>query len=119
MDELTGRARLTVTDRPDDAGLVAAFAGELDIAGLPEVTAPLDDLLARDPQPLRLDLTELEFLDSTGVTLLIRMANRFDPVEAVGATVPVRRVLQVLGLSDRLGLADPPGRPQPTRRDGG
>jgi len=107
MDELTGRARLSVTDRSDGAGLLAAFAGELDIAGLAQVAGPLDDLLARDRQPLRLDLSGLHFLDSTGVTVLIRLANRFDPVESVGATVPVRRVLQVLGLSGRLGLADP------------
>ena len=114
MDELTGRARLRVTDRSDGAGLLAAFAGDLDIAGLAQLAEPVADLLARDPQPLHLDLSGLDFLDSTGVTVLIRLANRFAPVESVGATVPVRRVLQVLGLSDRLGLADP----QPSRGDG-
>jgi anti-anti-sigma factor len=116
MDELNGRARLRVTER-DGGGLVAAFAGELDIASLAEVTPQLEALLACDPQPVCLDLADLDFLDSTGVTLLIRIANRFGPVESAGATEPVRRVLQVLGLADRLGLSDPRGHQDPPGRD--
>jgi anti-sigma B factor antagonist len=109
MDELNGRARLSVRERDDGAGLIAAFTGELDIASLAEVTPQLEELLARDPQPVCLDLAELDFLDSTGVTLLIRIAKRFGPIESAGATEPVRRVLQVLGLAALLGLPDSRG----------
>lgn len=97
-------ARLTVAPGPDGAGLTARLGGELDIASLPAITATLDDLLARDPQPLRLDLTDVSFLDSSAVAVLIRLANHFGRVETVHATAPVRRVIESLGLAGRLGL---------------
>jgi anti-sigma B factor antagonist len=106
MDQLSGtpRARLTVTTGPDGSGLRVGLDGELDIASLPDVAAPLDALLAREPQPVHLDLAGLQFLDSSGVTVLIRIANHFAPVTAGNATPVVARVVQVLGLADRFGL---------------
>jgi anti-sigma B factor antagonist len=106
MDELTAvpRAQLTVTTGPAGGALLVTLTGELDIASLPDVAPQLEALLARDPQPVHLDLAELEFLDSSGVAVLIRIANRFHPVTAAHATPVVRRVVQVLGLADRVGL---------------
>lgn len=96
------RARLAVAD--DDGSLRARLAGELDLASLPDIRPALDELLARNPQPLRIDLTDLAFLDSSGVAMLIRLANHFTRIETVHPTAPVRRVLAVLGLAGRLGL---------------
>jgi hypothetical protein len=70
------------------------------------VAAPLDDLLARSPQPLVMELGGLTFLDSSGVTLLVRIANHFAPVRTRSATEPVRRVIEVLGLAGRFGLEE-------------
>ena len=109
MDQLSGgpRARLAVDHRPD-GGLVIELGGELDIASLPDVTPRLDELLRRGPGPACLDLAELGFLDSSGVTMLVRLANHFQPMRTVRAGEPVRRVLEVLGLRDRLGLDEAP-----------
>lgn len=96
------RARLDVSR--EDGALVIALAGELDLASLPAVTAPLDDLLRTEPQPALLDLGGLGFLDSSGVAVLVRIANHFGRVRTRSATEPVRRVIEVLGLADRLGL---------------
>ena len=63
-------------------------------------------MLARAPQPLQLDLAELVFLDSSGVAVLVRLANHFGSVRTCSASEPVRRVIQVLGLADRLGLQE-------------
>ena len=106
MDEMTRppRARLSVAPDPDSGGLLATLGGELDLAGVSDVTGALDELLARRPQPLVLDLADLGFLDSSGVALLIRLANHFEPVRIRSAAAPVRRVIEVLGLADRLGL---------------
>jgi anti-sigma B factor antagonist len=104
MDLTDGRrAGLAVSSDPA-GGLVAELAGELDLASLPDVAAPLDELLARPPQQLLLELRELQFLDSTGITLLVRIANHFQQVRVRHATEPVRRVIEVLGLARRLGL---------------
>jgi anti-sigma B factor antagonist len=97
------RARMVVTDDPD-GGLVVTLAGELDLASLPAVAAPLDELLGRTPQPVVLDLAGLSFLDSSGVAVLVRIANHFDQVRTRAATQPVRRVIEVLGLATRFGL---------------
>ena len=107
MAELAGhrerRAQLRVTAAAD-GGLRIALAGELDIAGLPDVAADLDAALGQDPQPAEIDLAELAFMDSSGVAVLIRLANHFQPVRTRRATPAVRRVIEVLGLADRLGL---------------
>jgi anti-anti-sigma factor len=98
------RARLDVSDDPEGGGLVLDLAGELDLASLPDVAAPLDELLTRPPQQLVLELGGLTFLDSSGVTMLVRIANHFDRVRTRSATQPVRRVIEVLGLAGRFGL---------------
>jgi anti-sigma B factor antagonist len=97
------RARMDVSDAPGE-GLVVALAGELDLASLPAVAAPMDGLLGRPPQPVVLDLGDLTFLDSSGVALLVRIANHCDQVRTRAATEPVRRVIEVLGLGARFGL---------------
>lgn len=97
------RARMVVSDDPD-GGLRVTLAGELDLASLPAVAAPLDELLGRPPQPVLLDLAGLSFLDSSGVAMIVRIANHFDQVRTRSATEPVRRVIEVLGLAERFGL---------------
>lgn len=97
-------ARLTVSTAPDGAGLLVRLGGELDIAGLPGIEPALDALLLQRPQPLTLDLAELGFLDSSGLAVLIRLANHFGRVQVLHATAPVRRVIEALGLAGRLGL---------------
>jgi anti-sigma B factor antagonist len=106
MDEQIGaaRARLTLGGGADGPGLVVRLAGELDLATVAQLAAPLNDLLAREPQPVVLEIGELEFMDSSGVAVLIRIANHFEQLETRGAQPAVRRVLEVLGLSGRIGL---------------
>jgi anti-anti-sigma factor len=105
MDDVTDRprARLDVSSGPGGE-LRVELAGELDIATLPDVAGAADELLDRAPQPVVLELGELRFLDSSGVTLLVRIANHFGQVRTSSTTAPVQRVLEVLGLAGRLGL---------------
>ena len=107
MDELNNepRARLEVATDPDGgADLVVRLGGDLDLAGTNDLTTEVDALLARAPQPVLLDLADVEFCDSSGIALLIRLANHFGHVRTRAATPPVQRVIEVLGLADRLGL---------------
>jgi anti-sigma B factor antagonist len=97
------RASVDVVEAPGDA-LVVELAGELDLAALAAVDGAVAALLARPPQPVVLDLGRLTFLDSSGVTLLVRLANHFGQVRTRATTQRVRRVLEVLGLAGRLGL---------------
>jgi anti-sigma B factor antagonist len=63
-----------VTTRRDDDGATVGLSGELDLAGV----KTLDDALraARDEGgPLTIDLSELEFIDSSGLGVLVRFNN--------------------------------------------
>jgi anti-sigma B factor antagonist len=107
MDELTDqgpRARLDVVPGADGDRLLVRLGGELDLAGMVDVQPAIDRLLGMPPQPARIDVADLEFLDSTGVAMLIRLAKHFERVEVVHARPAVRRVVQVLGLETVLGL---------------
>lgn len=86
--------------------MTVALGGDLDIAGVAELERPLAAVLDAAPQPLHLDLSELAFLDSSGVSVLVRLANHFGSVRTQAATEAVRRVIEVLGLADRLGLQE-------------
>jgi anti-anti-sigma factor len=48
-----------------------AVTGELDIAGVPALEAALADLEAARPEAIVVDLTHLEFLDSSGLRCLV------------------------------------------------
>ena len=97
------RAGIDVAAAPGD-DLVVELSGELDLASLPAVVPTVDELLTRPPQPVVLDLGHLTFLDSSGVTVLVRLANHFGEVRTRSATQQVRRVIEVLGLAGRFGL---------------
>ncbi len=106
MDEVAaaGRARLDVAPAADGSPLLVRLGGELDLAGLPDVQPALERLLRLPSQPVCVDAAGLRFLDSTGVAVLVRIANHFDRVELVDTTPAVRRVVAALGLADHLGL---------------
>jgi anti-sigma B factor antagonist len=62
----------TISGRHVDADVVlVAIAGELDVETVPQATAFLADATARSPRHLVLDLSEVTFLTSSGIGLLI------------------------------------------------
>jgi anti-sigma B factor antagonist len=95
---------MTVSEPEDGGPVLVELGGELDIAGLSDVAPQVDALLELAPEAVRLDLAELRFLDSSGVAVLVRLANHVGRVTTTDAAPAVRRVLQVMGLAGRLGL---------------
>lgn len=89
-----------------------ALSGELDISSASRVEDELTTLQAQSPSLLVLDLRKLEFMDSTGLRLIVRAdeaaragGTRFVIVRGPEA---VQRVFQIVGLEDRLEMADDP-----------
>jgi anti-sigma B factor antagonist len=103
---MMGRSRLDIRRREDDRGIVLALRGELDLATGPDLERQLVDIDGAVAQGrLLIDLTGLEFMDSTGLALLVRAqrsakANAHDLSLRVG-TSQVRRVLEVAGVLGR------------------
>ncbi|HET8814324.1 MAG TPA: STAS domain-containing protein [Solirubrobacterales bacterium] len=78
--------------------------GELDLSTAPELEGPLEEVLDSGEGSLLIDLTQCEFIDSTGIALIVRAWQRLDSGENGRALVicsqndQVRRVLEITGL---------------------
>lgn len=78
--------------------------GELDLSTAPELEAPLEETLERGDGSILIDLSQCEFIDSTGIALIVRAWQRLDSGENGCALVicshneQVRRVLEITGL---------------------
>jgi len=82
--------------------------GELDVASSPELEAEL--ARTTDRELVIVDLRELEFIDSTGLGVLVKAhqhaeeaGRRFALVRGLGQ---VQRLLRLTGLSDQLPVAE-------------
>jgi anti-sigma B factor antagonist len=96
-------------DELPDGKRRVALHGELDMIGAPEVEARLGEL-ARRGVDVRLDLTGLTFMDSTGVRVLFGAAKAVDDegpnLEIVRPQGEVWRVIELTGLQRVLPFVD-------------
>src|ERR1700749_2335536 len=79
---------LSINRRDDDRGVVLALFGELDVVSAPELAQRLDEILAEPHPRVMLDLNGLDFVDSAGVSVLIKAKQA---AEAVGSTFVLSR----------------------------
>ena len=86
----------------DRGEAVVAVWGELDMSTVPELSASLAEVLDQHPHDLTLDLAGVEFIDSTGLTLLVRASKQLKEHEGTFHLThprpPIRRVLEIVGL---------------------
>ena len=91
-------------DRSEDATVVR-LTGELDLYNAPELRETLVGLAGERPARLVLDLTEVEFVDSTALGVLIEARSRMDDRKAFLLAAPgfeTRRALKISGLDQHL-----------------
>lgn len=78
--------------------------GELDLSTAPQLEGPLGEVLDSDVGSVLIDLSSCEFIDSTGIALIVRAWQRLDSGENGRLLViccqneQVRRVLEITGL---------------------
>jgi anti-sigma B factor antagonist len=91
---------------------VIAVSGELDLASSPALQEELDRVAGSDSQLLIIDLRELDFMDSTGLSILIRAHQAAEEaghrLAIVNGSRQVRRLLSLTGVADRLTIVDDP-----------
>ena len=63
---------LSINRRDEAGGVVIALSGELDVVSAPELEQCLNDVLAEPQARVTLDLSELAFVDSAGMSVLIK-----------------------------------------------
>lgn len=92
---------LTVSKERHGDALVVSIAGELDISNAPQLAAEVDGVA--DGSALVLDLTELEFVDSTGLRTLV-VAARAAPHGCAFVcpedNAPVQRLIEIFGVAE-------------------
>lgn len=108
---LTSVARELRIEQTEDArGVVLVLAGELDAASAPALQRRLNELLGQPHARVMLDLNGLRFVDSAGVSVLIKAKQA---AETQGRTLVLRRpteqverVFALVGLADWLEIED-------------
>ena len=93
-----------LVDRIDRNGesTIVYLAGELDLLVSPDLQKVLDTECERSPRRLSLDLSAVDFLDSSALRVFVhthkRLAGESARLELVGCTPAVRRLLSLTSL---------------------
>lgn len=92
-----------VVDRPGHA--TVTIVGELDMSGVDPLATRVASVLEGGVDSLTVDVTELQFADSSAIALWVRWANEVDELELRDPPPLLRRVIEAMGLHESLGLA--------------
>jgi anti-anti-sigma factor len=91
-----------------EKGTLVIVAGEIDASNTSTFASLLDDVVATAPAVLALDLSELMFIASSGLNVLIntdqRLREQKGAIVIRSASPPVMKVLDVTGLAARFSL---------------
>ena len=100
---------LTLRLSEDAFGCTLALVGELDLANAGTLADTLEQVRSSNDGPLRIDLSQLEFIDSTGIAVLVAIHRQLagsDRLSLVPSrTRAVRRVMALTGLDAELPFA--------------
>jgi anti-anti-sigma factor len=98
--------------RSENGAPLLSVRGELDLASSPVLEEELERVISAGPALVIIDLRELDFMDSTGLSVLIRAHQRAEEsghrLGIVNGSRQVRRLLSLTGVADRLMIVDDP-----------
>ena len=101
--------------RRNNGTAVVAVRGEVDLYTAPRLWETLDAAIAETPAELVIDLTDVTFLDSMGLNVLVRAHKRLKPISGSvvvrGANNQVFKVFELTKLNKVFTVE--PARPAP------
>jgi anti-anti-sigma factor len=95
----------TVHSEQDDDTLVILVEGELDLNTASQLERELETPLADSGSALLIDLSRCEFIDSTGIALIVRAWQQLDGegrFALCGVSDQVKRVFDITGLESTI-----------------
>jgi anti-sigma B factor antagonist len=98
---------LTVVMQYDGDRLIVRLAGEIDIATAPRLEAALAEATASDADEVWVDLIGVRFIDSTGISMLLRATLELTGPRRLAVICPdgpARRALELCGVGKLLAL---------------
>jgi anti-sigma B factor antagonist len=108
MQEDLRQPVVAAVERRGDA-IVVRLAGELDLYNADEARAAIGDAAEQNPERLVVDLSQVTFVDSTGLGVLVEGRTKLQNRRALLLAAPqieTRRALEVSGLDRYLGVHD-------------
>lgn len=95
--------QLTVRTEEASGLPLVHVAGELDLATAPQLSSATKAALEGSPERIVFDLSELRFMDSSGLRVLLEVANQ-TKVSVRAASEAVRRVIESTGVDAVIDL---------------
>jgi anti-anti-sigma factor len=100
--------QLSIDVRRETDRIVIRLAGELDMANAPMLQAAIEEANVDGDQMLVLDMQQLQFIDSTGLRIVLWARERCQEAEREFALTPgsqqVQRLLAVSGAGEHLRI---------------
>jgi anti-sigma B factor antagonist len=116
MESLTPRYtshpsnRLKLECATDASAVVLRVEGEIDLETAPAFDAEIRRIIEAQPERVLIDLAGVEFIDSTGLSALIRADQGAtaagQQLSLRGGSSQVRRLFELTGLLDRLNFEE-------------
>jgi anti-sigma B factor antagonist len=108
MDNLTGTDGATpnqfVGTSEGNGKWSVTVSGEVDLDCADGFKAVVEQVLEQNPREVVFDLSEVRFIDSSGLAVLVDAANRVPVVTVRSPSPAARRVIEISGLAPVLGL---------------
>jgi anti-anti-sigma factor len=95
-------AELRFDLKTDPSELLVSVSGELDITNVEALATAVGTELERRPRRLVVDLSRLQFADSSGIALWVQWSTLVDDIELREPSPLLRKVIGSMGLSRTL-----------------
>jgi anti-sigma B factor antagonist len=96
-------AEAVIDTRSDSTGApIVTVSGDLDMSNADALEATVASVAAKRPERLIFDLSDLRFMDSAGIAVLLGAAAKVNVVQLRDPSPAVRRVVELTGLGDVL-----------------
>jgi len=95
---------LSAQSTDSDGTPVLKLRGELDMLSATALRETVDGLVADHCGRVVFDLSDLQFMDSSGIAVLVFAANNIGDFELRNASPIIRRIIEVTGLTGFLRL---------------
>jgi anti-sigma B factor antagonist len=105
MDVLSSHAAFGVYSRRVGSCQMIELIGELDLGTAPLLEAAIDQMAG--PDQIKVDMSRLDFIDSTGLRLLLRASELVDGrIWLTGSSLFIGKVFEMAGVSDFFHFSD-------------
>jgi anti-anti-sigma factor len=98
--------RIEVVSDPDGTPVVK-LGGEVDISNANELGAELERIVGTGTRRLVIDMAALQFMDSSGIAMLLHAAARVDSISVREPSAVMRRIIEATGLETTLPIEGP------------